>query len=130
MHNYALQYLENQSNYSYVSACDAKAKQKKNHVVPHCRLNDASIPALEWAQLGAFKGHNVIIVLFTSLYWNNLIINMLTLKCKYVHSNTFGCCTLVVDEEIAPLLCKALWVSRKALYKCNKLLLIIIIIII
>ncbi len=35
---------------------------------------------------------------------------------------------LVVDEEIAPLLCKALWVSRKALYKCNKLLLIIIII--
>ncbi len=37
-----------------------------------------------------------------------------------------GCCTLVVDEEIAPLLCKALWVSRKALYKCNKLLLLII----
>ncbi len=35
-----------------------------------------------------------------------------------------GCCTLVVDEEIAPLLCKALWVSRKALYKCNKLLLL------
>ncbi len=34
-----------------------------------------------------------------------------------------GCCTLVVDEEIAPLRCKALWVSRKALYKCNKLLL-------
>ncbi len=32
-----------------------------------------------------------------------------------------GCCSLVVDEEIAPLLCKALWVSRKALYKCNKL---------
>ncbi len=30
MHNYALQYLENQSNYSYVSACDAKAKEKKN----------------------------------------------------------------------------------------------------
>ncbi len=38
-----------------------------------------------------------------------------------------GCCTLVVDEEIARLLCKALWVSRKALYKCNKLLFIIII---
>ncbi len=38
-----------------------------------------------------------------------------------------GCCTLVVDEEISPLLCKALWVPRKALYKCNKLLLIIII---
>ncbi len=37
-----------------------------------------------------------------------------------------GCCTLVVDEEIAPLLCKALWVSRKALYKCNKLLLFIL----
>ncbi len=36
-----------------------------------------------------------------------------------------GCCTLVVDEEIAPLLCKALWVSRKALYKCNKLLLLL-----
>ncbi len=48
MHNYALQYLENQSNYSYVSACDAK-----NHLVPHCKLNDASTPALEWAQLGA-----------------------------------------------------------------------------
>jgi len=31
---------------------------------------------------------------------------------------------MVVDEEIAPLLCKALWVSRKALYKCNKLLLL------
>ncbi len=37
-----------------------------------------------------------------------------------------GCCTLVVDEEIAPLLCKALWVSRKALYKCNKLLLLLL----
>ncbi len=33
-----------------------------------------------------------------------------------------GCCTLVVDEEIPPLLCKVLWVSRKVLYKCNKLL--------
>ncbi len=33
-----------------------------------------------------------------------------------------GCFTLVVDEEIPPLLCKALWVPRKALYKCNKLL--------
>ncbi len=32
-----------------------------------------------------------------------------------------GCCTLVVFEEI-PLPCKALWVPRKALYKCNKLL--------
>ncbi len=37
-----------------------------------------------------------------------------------------GCCTLVVNEEIAPLLCKALWVSRKALYKCNKLLLLLL----
>ncbi len=37
-----------------------------------------------------------------------------------------GCCTLVVDEEIVPLLCKALWVSRKALYKCNKLLLLLL----
>ncbi len=36
-----------------------------------------------------------------------------------------GCCTLVVDEEIAPLLCSELWVSRKALYKCNKLLLLL-----
>ncbi len=36
-----------------------------------------------------------------------------------------GCCTLVVDEEIAPLLCKALWVSRKAVYKCKKLLLLL-----
>ncbi len=37
------------------------------------------------------------------------------------------CCTLVVVEEIPPpLLCKALWVPRKALYKCNKLLLFII----
>ncbi len=34
-----------------------------------------------------------------------------------------GCCTLVVFEEIPPLLCKALWVPIKALYKCNKLLL-------
>ncbi len=33
----------------------------------------------------------------------------------------------MVDEE-TPLLCKALWVSRKALYKCNELLIIIIII--
>ncbi len=31
------------------------------------------------------------------------------------------------DEEISPLLCKALCVSRKVLYKCNKLLWIIII---
>ncbi len=42
------------------------------------------------------------------------------------------CCTLVVIEEDPPppppLLCKALWVPRKSLYKCNKLLLIIIII--
>ncbi len=30
-----------------------------------------------------------------------------------------GCCTLVVDKEISPLLCKSLWVPRKALYKCN-----------
>ncbi len=30
-----------------------------------------------------------------------------------------GCFTLVVVEEIPPLLCKALWVPRKALYKCN-----------
>ncbi len=30
-----------------------------------------------------------------------------------------GCCTLVVDEEIPPLLCKVLWVPRKVLYKCN-----------
>ncbi len=40
-----------------------------------------------------------------------------------------GCCTLVVDEEIAPLLCKALWVSRKALYKCNKLLWLLLLIV-
>ncbi len=33
-----------------------------------------------------------------------------------------GCYTLVVIEEIPPLLCKALWVPRKALYKFNKLL--------
>ncbi len=38
-----------------------------------------------------------------------------------------GCCTLVVNEEIPPLLCKAIWVSRKALYKCSKLLITIII---
>ncbi len=31
-----------------------------------------------------------------------------------------------IHEEIAPLLCKALWVSRKALYKCNKLLLLLL----
>ncbi len=30
----------------------------------------------------------------------------------------------MVDEEIPPLLCKVLWVPRKALYKCNKLLLL------
>ncbi len=36
MHNYALQYLENQSNYSYVSACDAKAK--KNKISPGATL--------------------------------------------------------------------------------------------
>ncbi len=33
-----------------------------------------------------------------------------------------GCCTLVLDEEISPLLSKALGVPRKALYKCNELL--------
>ncbi len=37
-----------------------------------------------------------------------------------------GCCTLVVDEEISPLLCKALWTPRKTLYKCNKLLLLLL----
>ncbi len=37
-----------------------------------------------------------------------------------------GCCTLVVVEEIPPLLYKALWVPRKALYKCNKWLLLYI----
>ncbi len=31
------------------------------------------------------------------------------------------------QEFLMSLLCKALWVSRKALYKCNKLLIIIII---
>ncbi len=35
-----------------------------------------------------------------------------------------GCCTLMVVEEITPLLCKVLWVPRKVLYKCNKLLLL------
>ncbi len=38
-----------------------------------------------------------------------------------------GCCTLVVDEDIPPLLCKAFLVSRKVLYKSNKLLLLLII---
>ncbi len=34
-----------------------------------------------------------------------------------------GCCRLVVVEETPPpLLCKALWVPRKVIYKCNKLL--------
>ncbi len=33
-----------------------------------------------------------------------------------------GCCILVVDEEIPPSQCKALWEPRKALYKCNELL--------
>ncbi len=32
----------------------------------------------------------------------------------------------LLDYSKNPLLCKALWVPRKALYKCNKLLIIII----
>ncbi len=37
----------------------------------------------------------------------------------------YGCRHIIeVDEEIHPLLCKALWVPRKALYTCNKLLLL------
>ncbi len=36
-----------------------------------------------------------------------------------------GCCTLVVDEETPPSQCSALWVLRKALYKCNELLLLL-----
>lgn len=86
MHNYALQYLENQSNYSYDSACDAKAKKIKNHLVPHCSLNDAWTATLELAQLGASVNfqwlQNVTIALFAFLYWNTWIINMLTLRCK------------------------------------------------
>ncbi len=40
-----------------------------------------------------------------------------------------GCCTLVVDEETPPSQYRARWVlrkSRKALYKCNKLLLLLL----
>ncbi len=37
-----------------------------------------------------------------------------------------GCCTLVVDEETPPSQCRALWVLRKALYKCNELLLLLL----
>ncbi len=44
--------------------------------------------------------------------------------CTLVDSG--GCCTLVVDEEIRPLLCTARWVPRKAPYKCNKLLLLLL----
>ncbi len=33
-----------------------------------------------------------------------------------------GCWTLVIVEIEIPLPCKALWVPRKALYKCNKLI--------
>ncbi len=35
-----------------------------------------------------------------------------------------ACCTLLWTRRFPPLLCKALWVPRKALYKCNKLLLL------
>ncbi len=44
--------------------------------------------------------------------------------CTLVDSG--GCCTLVGDEKIPPLLCKARWVPRKAPYTCNKLLLLLL----
>ncbi len=53
------------------------------------------------------------------------------LLLKYIKIGKFLNCIniVVVVEEIPPLLCKALWVPRKALYKCNKLLLLLLLII-
>ncbi len=37
--------------------------------------------------------------------------------------------TFVLQVDISPLLCKALWVPRKALYKCYQLLLLMVVIV-
>ncbi len=47
-----------------------------------------------------------------------MAINQSIHKCL---NNTGGCCTLVV-VEMPPPPYKVLWVPRKALYKCNKLI--------
>ncbi len=87
----------------------------------NCVCSNDELPLREnmrWAGM-ASDHHGLLIIL---KHW--LSSSLSPLPCSWCVVGVCGCCTLVVDEEI-PLLCKALWVPRKALYNCKKIWIII-----